>query len=86
MLVAAISQKISGWDEDGERLLEEHGGRLVRQDELSLGFLLPSARTQSFIQGLFGLLEIRDLEIERQPLQDLIKQVFRGGRLQDEDP
>ena len=73
------------WGEEGRRLLAEHEGRLVRQDELSLAFLLPSARTQSFIQGLFGLCEIRDLEIERQPLQDLIKQVFRGGRLEDED-
>jgi len=37
---------------------------------------VPAARTQAFVKRLFDLLEVRDVTIERQPLDHLIKEIF----------
>jgi hypothetical protein len=43
---------------------------------------VPAERTQAFVQRLFDLVDVRDLTIERQPLEHLIKEIYatRGGR------
>jgi ABC-2 type transport system ATP-binding protein len=62
--------------------LEPFGAALVRQAPLSLTFEVPADRAQPFVRRLFELLEVRDLAVERQPLEHLIKEVFRSGLIE----
>ena len=50
---------------------------------LLLSFLVPAEHSQSFIKRLFDLFEVRDLNVERQPLEELIRQVFRTRELKE---
>ena len=54
---------------------------LVREAPLSLTFEVPVERAQPFVQRLFDLLAVRDLAVERQPLEHLVKEIFRSGEL-----
>ena len=61
-----------------ERELAAFGAELVQRAPLTLTFIVPAERTQAFIRRLFELVEIRDLTVERQPLEQLIKEIFQG--------
>jgi len=61
--------------------LDEHSARLVGRGQHSLSFILPAARSQAFVRMLFERLQVRDLAVERRPLEDLIKQIFATGRV-----
>ena len=60
--------------------LAEHEARLAGRGQHSLAFILPAARSQAFVRMLFGRLAVRDLAVERRPLEDLVKQIFSGER------
>jgi ABC-2 type transport system ATP-binding protein len=64
----------------GERARElgSFGAELVTAAQLSLTFAVPAERTQPFVRRLLELVAVRDLSIERQPLERLIKEIFRG--------
>ncbi len=61
--------------------LDGFGARLVREGPLALTFEVPSERAQPFVKRLFDLLSVRDLSVERQPLELLVKEIFRSGEL-----
>jgi ABC-2 type transport system ATP-binding protein len=54
--------------------------RRIEVHQHSLAFILPAARSQAFVRMLFERLAVRDLAVERRPLEDLVKQIFSGER------
>lgn len=60
--------------------LAAHDAELVGRGQHSLSFTLPAAKSQSFVRALFEVLQVRDLAVERRPLEDLVKQIFSQGR------
>ena len=74
----------SAWSPELDEQLARFGASLVRQGPLSLTFDVPSNRARPFVQQLLGLLPVRDLSIERQPLEHLIRSIFRSGELHAE--
>ncbi|MBK7976517.1 MAG: ATP-binding cassette domain-containing protein [Deltaproteobacteria bacterium] len=64
---------------DGE--LERFGAVLVREAPRALTFEVDAEHCQPFIQHLFDLFQVRDLAVERQPLENLIREIFRTGEL-----
>jgi ABC-2 type transport system ATP-binding protein len=71
-----------GWTPELARELERFGASLVRQLPLALTFEVPAAHARPFIQHLFDLFQVRDLSVERQPLERLIKEIFRSGEVE----
>lgn len=67
------------WSPALQTELTPFAAALVREAPLSLTFEVPSAQAQALIQHLFTLFEVRDLSIERQPLEHLIRDIFRTG-------
>lgn len=57
--------------------LEAHGAQLVRQSALSLSFLVPADRVQSFLADVFARLAVRDMSIERTPLDVVVRELFQ---------
>ncbi len=51
-------------------------GRLVRENPLSLTVLVPASRARDCISHLLDVLSVRDLSVERQPLENLIRQIY----------
>jgi ABC-type uncharacterized transport system ATPase subunit len=45
----------------------------------SATFVVPAERTQELVRRLFEAAPVRDLSVERQPLERLIREIFRGG-------
>jgi ABC-2 type transport system ATP-binding protein len=66
------------WDASLEPRIASVGARLERSDPLSLVFSVPAGEVQRFVPLLFELFGVRDLTIERHPLDLLIRQIFRG--------
>lgn len=60
--------------------LAPFGARWSRTGPLSMTFLVPVEQTRPLVQSLFDWLPVRDLNIERQPLESLIRELFRGDR------
>jgi len=65
-----------GWSPSHADGLAQLGGRLVREAPLSLTFVVPAERTQAFVKRLFDLYAVRDLNIEREPLEQLVREIF----------
>jgi ABC-2 type transport system ATP-binding protein len=65
-----------GWREEHARELALLGAQLVRSAPLSLTFVVPAGRTQTFVKRLFDLYQVRDLNIEREPLEQLVREIF----------
>ena len=59
-------------------LLEKLGGSIAKRRAGSLTLLAPAENTQELVRGLFELVAVRDLSIERQPLEHLIRDVYEG--------
>jgi ABC-2 type transport system ATP-binding protein len=70
-----------GFSPELQQELDRFGARLVRETPLALTFEVPAARARPFIQHLFDWVQVRDLAVERQPLEHLIKEIFRSGEL-----
>jgi ABC-2 type transport system ATP-binding protein len=75
--------------EPGSRWAPEHAAELAQfHAELalstagSLTFLVPAERARDLIRRLFELLDVRDLSVERQPLEHLIREVYRTGSIE----
>jgi len=69
------------WGADLHSELTPFGAALVREAARTLTFEVPTTRTQAFIRRLFELFEIHDLSVERQPLEHLVREIFRSGEL-----
>jgi ABC-2 type transport system ATP-binding protein len=70
-----------GFSSELEAEFAPFGARLVRHGPLSLHFSVPAAQSQRFVQHIFDLFEVRDLAVERLPLEDLVRDVFRARSL-----
>jgi ABC-2 type transport system ATP-binding protein len=70
-----------GWSDELEPELARFDAKLVRKGPRSLTFEAPANRTRPFVQRLFDLFHVNDLSIERQPLEHLIKSIFRSGEM-----
>lgn len=68
-----------GWRAELTPLLERHEAELVREAPLALTFAVGASRSQAFIKELFDVLSVRDLAVERQPLEQLVREIFRSG-------
>jgi ABC-2 type transport system ATP-binding protein len=68
------------WDESLAPRLAPLGATLERSAPLTLLFSVPAANVQTFVPLLFELFQIRDLAIERHPLELLIRQIFQSGQ------
>jgi len=73
-----------GWRTELDAELEPYGATLEQRGPLSLLFVVPTGRTQAFVKHLFDLLEVRDLTIERKPLEHLIKEIFATNEVSEE--
>ena len=71
----------AGWRPELELEITPHGARLVREAPLSLLFEAPADRVRGLIQRLLELFDVRDLAVERQPLEQLIRQIFVSGEI-----
>ena len=60
--------------------LAEYQAELSGRGQHSLAFTVPAAKSQGFVRALFASLPVRDLSVERRPLEDLVKQIFAQGR------
>ncbi|MBI5433335.1 MAG: ATP-binding cassette domain-containing protein [Planctomycetes bacterium] len=69
------------WTPDLGAELAPFGARLVRHGPLSIVFSVPASSAQRFVQHLFDLFQVRDLSVERVPLEDLVRDVFRARSL-----
>ena len=65
-----------GWRPEHGEDLARFGARLIRQAPYSLAFVVPAERTQAFVKRLFDLYAVRDLNIEREPLEQLVREIF----------
>jgi ABC-2 type transport system ATP-binding protein len=70
-----------GWRPELEPELLPFGARLTRAAPLTLTFAVPSSKAQALVKRLMDLLDVRDLNIERQPLEYLIREIFVRGEL-----
>lgn len=65
-----------GWQPGHAEDLARFGARLIRETPYSLAFVVPAERTQAFVKRLFDLYAVRDLNIEREPLEQLVREIF----------
>ena len=72
-----------GWKESLPELLAPFGAELVKTAPLHLTFLVDTSQTQPFVKRLFDVLPVRDLNIERQPLEHLIREIFAGREVSE---
>jgi len=70
-----------GWSPELRREIDRFGAALVREAPLVLTFEVPAGQARPFIQHLFDLFQVRDLSVERQPLEHLVKEIFRSGEI-----
>ncbi len=61
-----------------DALLGAHGAQLARRTAGTLVILAPAESTQALVRGLFDVAQVRDISIERQPLEHLIRDVYAG--------
>jgi len=69
------------WSPELEPELARFGAVLVREAPRALTFEVSAEQCQPFIQHLFDLFQVRDLAVERQPLEHLIREIFRSGEV-----
>jgi ABC-2 type transport system ATP-binding protein len=68
-----------GMPPDLQRELDVYGATLIRTGALSLTFEVPGEHARPFIQRLLDLFVVRELAVERQPLEDLVREIFVSG-------
>ena len=69
-----------------EEIARSFGAEVAHAAPLALTLLVPAERTQALVRHLFGSLAVRDLSIERQPLENLIKEIFTRRSLHETLP
>jgi ABC-2 type transport system ATP-binding protein len=57
------------------------GARLVQDNPLALTVLVPAQKAHDCIVHLLDVLDVRDLSVERQPLENLIRQIYEDRAL-----
>jgi ABC-2 type transport system ATP-binding protein len=67
------------WSRELQAEIEPFGAVLLRDAGLSLTFDVPAGQARPFIQRVFDLFAVHDLAIERQPLEQLVKEIFANG-------
>ncbi len=73
----------SGWNPSHAAELARFGAELSREAPLTLEFRVPAEGARRFVQQLFELYQVRDLNVERLPLEHLIREIFRTRRVED---
>jgi ABC-2 type transport system ATP-binding protein len=68
-----------GWSPELASELQPFEAMLVRQSPHALTFEVPAGHMRAFVQRLFDLFAVRDLSIERQPLEHLVREIFVSG-------
>jgi ABC-2 type transport system ATP-binding protein len=63
-----------------QRALAEHGGEVVRRGPLAVTVLVGAEALTPLMRRLFEVLPVRDLAIERQPLELLVKELYRSSQ------
>jgi ABC-2 type transport system ATP-binding protein len=58
------------------------GASLVHEGARALSFEVPTPQTHALVRRLLELLEVHDLSVERQPLEHLVREIFRSGELE----
>ena len=61
------------------RELALHGAELAGRSAGALTVLVDADRLAGLVPRLFAILEVRDLSVERQPLEHLIREIYRRG-------
>jgi ABC-2 type transport system ATP-binding protein len=69
-----------GWDASLAERIAPFGARLERNDPQTLVFSVPAGEVKRFVPLLLEQFGVRDLSIERHPLDLLIRQIFRGSQ------
>ncbi|MCP3916633.1 MAG: ATP-binding cassette domain-containing protein [bacterium] len=64
------------WSESLAAELAPYRAELVKHTPGALTFVVEAPRTQAFVKHLFDLFEVRDVAVERQPLEHLIKEIY----------
>jgi ABC-2 type transport system ATP-binding protein len=70
-----------GWDDSLAARIAEFGAVLERSAPLTLTFSVDASEVQRLVARLFELFRVRDLSIERQPLERLIREIFAGAEV-----
>jgi ABC-2 type transport system ATP-binding protein len=60
-------------------VLEAHGAELAGRTALALTLLVSAERLTQLMRSIFDAVPVRDLSVERQPLELLVKELYRGG-------
>jgi ABC-2 type transport system ATP-binding protein len=72
-----------GWSPELASELLPFEATLIRQAPQSLTFEVPAGHMRAFVQRLFDLFAVRDLSIERQPLENLVREIFVSGAVKE---
>ncbi len=59
--------------------LARHGAELAGRSAGSLTVIVGAERLAELVPRLFAVLDVRDLSVERQPLEHLIREIYRRG-------
>ena len=79
-----LSPGSRSWGPDLQAAIAPFEATLVHEAARALTFEVPTAQTQALVRRLLELLEIHDLSVERQPLEHLVREIFRSGELERE--
>lgn len=66
------------WDASWNAELERLSATRLDDGADSLRFLVPAGGSQDLVRFLFDRLPLRDLAVEAQPLEQIVKQIFQG--------
>ena len=59
--------------------LAQHDAELVGRSAGSLTVIVSAERLAGLVPRLFAVLDVKDLSVERQPLEHLIREIYRRG-------
>lgn len=65
-----------GWRAEIEPELAGFEARIAKQAPLTVDFVVSADRVREFVPRLFEWFQVRDVNVERQPLEQLVKQIF----------
>ncbi|MFN7975385.1 MAG: ATP-binding cassette domain-containing protein [Acidobacteriota bacterium] len=69
------------WDPALDAEIASLGASLAKSAPLHLTFSVPAEHTQALVKRLLDHLPVRDIAIERQPLAELIREIFSGQKV-----
>jgi len=85
-IVVHLEPSSKPWSDELAPRIAEFGAQLERAAALTLTFSVPAAQVQRLVPRLFELFAVRDLAIERHPLELLVRQIFQDRGAPTEGP